>query len=49
MSNMLQYKDYHGSVEYSAEDHVFWGKIEGIRDLITFEAIDVKGLEQAFQ
>ncbi|MDY0096419.1 MAG: type II toxin-antitoxin system HicB family antitoxin, partial [Candidatus Vecturithrix sp.] len=26
-----------------------WGKIEGIRDLITFEATDVKGLEQAFQ
>ena len=49
MSNMLQYKEYHGSVEYSAEDHVFWGKIEGIRDLVTFEAIDVKGLEQAFQ
>ena len=49
MSNMLQYKEYYGSVEYSAEDHVFWGKIEGIRDLITFEATDVKALEQAFQ
>ena len=49
MSNMLQYKEYYGSVEYSADDHVFWGKIEGIRDLITFEATDVTGLEQAFQ
>ena len=49
MSNMLQYKEYYGSVEYSAEDHVFWGKIEGIRDLITFEATDVNALEQAFQ
>ena len=48
MSNMLQYKEYHGSIEYSAEDHVFWGKLEGIGDLITFEATDVEGLEQAF-
>lgn len=49
MSNILQYKGYQGSVEYSAEDHVFWGKIEGIRDLIAFEATDVEGLEQAFK
>ncbi len=49
MSNILHYKDYQGSVEYSAEDHIFWGKLEGINDLITFEARDVEGLEQAFQ
>lgn len=48
MSNMLQYHDYYGSVEYSAEDQVFFGKIEYINDLVTFEATDVKGLQHAF-
>jgi len=23
--DMLHYKEYQGSVEYSAEDHVYWG------------------------
>ena len=49
MSNLLQYKDYYGSVEYSAEDEVFFGRIEHINDLVTFEATDVHGLQQAFQ
>jgi predicted HicB family RNase H-like nuclease len=49
MSNLLQYKEYYGSVEYSAEDEVFFGKIEHVNDLITFEATDVQGLQQAFQ
>ena len=49
MSNLLHYKEYYGSVEYSAEDEVFFGKIEHINDLVTFEATDVQGLQQAFQ
>ncbi|MBD3305353.1 toxin-antitoxin system HicB family antitoxin [candidate division KSB3 bacterium] len=48
-NNLLHYKGYYGSVEYSAEDHVFFGKIEYINDLVTFEATDVDGLHQAFQ
>ena len=48
MSNLLHYKEYYGSVEYSAEDEAFFGKIEHINDLVTFEATDVQGLQQAF-
>lgn len=37
MKNVLEYKGYLGSVEFSADDEVFFGKITGIRDVVTFE------------
>lgn len=49
MSSMMQYKGYHGSVQYSAEDKTFFGKLDGIRDLVSFEGKDVETLEAAFQ
>ena len=36
-NNMLEYKNYYGNVEYSAEDECFFGKIINISDLVTFE------------
>jgi predicted HicB family RNase H-like nuclease len=35
--DVLTYKGFTGSVHFSSEDDVFFGKIEGINDLITFE------------
>jgi len=49
MKDMLQYKDYLGSVHFSTEDGVFFGKIEGISDLVTFEGTTVKKIKFAFQ
>lgn len=49
MKNMLEYEGYLGSVQYSAEDHVFYGKVEHIRSLITFEGADVDSLETDFK
>ena len=49
MTNLLDYNDYYGSVNYSPEDRVFFGKIEFINDLVTFEATDVTTLEQVFK
>ncbi|MEX2536435.1 MAG: type II toxin-antitoxin system HicB family antitoxin [Trueperaceae bacterium] len=49
MTNMMEYKGYLGSVQYSAEDHVFYGKLEYIRSLVTFEGADVSSLEAAFK
>lgn len=46
---MLEYKGYYGSANYSDEDEVFWGKLEFIRDLVTYEADTAKGLRPAFQ
>ena len=49
MSSMLEYKGYLGSIEYSDEDEVLHGRLEFIRDLVTYEGTDAKGLKQAFQ
>lgn len=49
MSSTIEYKDYIGSVEYSNEDKCFFGKIEMIDDLVTFEAVSVDELESNFK
>ncbi len=48
MKDVLKYKGFIGSVHFSAEDGVFFGKIEGINDLVTFEGSSVKELTDAF-
>ena len=45
----MTYNDFVGSVAYSADDHVFHGKIEFVVDLVTFEGNSVVDLEQAFK
>ena len=49
MSNVIEYKNYIGSVEYSNEDKCFFGKLEMIDDLVTFEATNVEELESNFK
>ena len=46
--NIMEYKGYHGSVEYSATDRCFFGKILGIRSVILYEGNDVKTIEKDF-
>ena len=41
MKDVLTYKDYLGSVHFNAEDNVFFGKLEGIEDLVSFEGQSV--------
>lgn len=47
--NTLQYNGFIGSVEFSEKDGVFFGKIEGINALVTFEGESVKELTEAFR
>jgi predicted HicB family RNase H-like nuclease len=49
MKDMMKYKEYFGSVHYSDEDLVFYGKIEFVRALVSYEGTDVKSLRQAFE
>ena len=49
MKDVLVYKDYTGSVHFSADDEVFFGKIEGIDDLVSFEGSSVIELKKAFE
>ena len=47
-SDQLQYKDFIGSVNFSANDQIYYGKIEGISDLVTFEGNSVQMLTLDF-
>ena len=49
MNASLSYKGFIGTVHFSTDDRVFFGKIEGIDDLATFEGTTVDELEEAFQ
>ncbi|MCC8166461.1 MAG: type II toxin-antitoxin system HicB family antitoxin [Planctomycetes bacterium] len=47
--NSMKYKGYVGTVEYSAEDGCFIGRIHGISDIVSFEGESVKELEADFR
>ena len=49
MKNILQYKGYFTKIEYSVEDRILYGKIEGIKDLVNFESESVDEIEQEFK
>ncbi len=48
MENTLQYKGYFTNIQYSSEDRVLHGKIEGIDDLVTFESESAADIESEF-
>ena len=48
MNNTIQYKGYVGSVEFSEEDGIFYGKVMGIRSLISYEGESAKELLDDF-
>lgn len=45
----LIYKGYLGTIEPDLESGTLFGKLAYIRDLVTYEANDLKSLEQQFQ
>jgi predicted HicB family RNase H-like nuclease len=49
MKDILKYKGFIGSVHYASEDKVFYGKVEGVNDLITFEGSTVNDIEEGFR
>lgn len=49
MKDMMQHKGYYGSVSYDDEDQIFYGKLEFIRGLISYEGRDVASLRAAFE
>jgi predicted HicB family RNase H-like nuclease len=49
MKDMMKYKGYFGSVHYSDADNLFYGKLEFIRALVSYDGTDVKTLRQAFE
>jgi predicted HicB family RNase H-like nuclease len=49
MNEVLKYKGYHGSTEYSLEDDCLHGRLLGITDMITYEGNSVKEIKVAFK
>lgn len=45
----LEYKGYTGSIEYSPQDSLLFGKVLGIRGLISYEGETGKHLEADFR
>ena len=48
MHNTMQYKNYIGSVEFSEEDNILFGKVQGIRSLIMYEGTTITELISNF-
>ena len=48
MSSNLEYKGYQGTVEYSAEDNILYGKVVGIKGLISYEGEGITELKACF-
>ena len=49
MNDTIKYKGFIGSVQFAAEDRAFYGKVEGVNDLITFEGSTIDELEKGFK
>ena len=48
MNNTMEYKGYVGSVEFSEEDALFFGKVLGIQALISYEGENAHDLVEDF-
>jgi predicted HicB family RNase H-like nuclease len=45
----MEYKGYTGTVEFSENDGVFYGKVQGIRSLISYEGATIDDLTADFR
>lgn len=48
MSHTMEYKGYVGSIEFSEEDCLFYGKVMGIRALLSYEGTNAQELLEDF-
>jgi len=48
MKNTIEYRGYTGSIEFSEEDKIFFGRVIGIRDLISYEGSSADELLKDF-
>ena len=46
--SIMSYRGYSARVDFDAEDEIFFGRIAGINDSVSFHADTAKGLKRAF-
>lgn len=49
MSILMSYGGYNGTVQFSKEDNCFFGKVIGIRSLLSYEGQSLEDLKRNFQ
>ena len=49
MSRLLSYKNYNGTVEFSSDDNCLFGKVVGIKSLLSYEGQSIKELKEDFE
>ena len=49
MNNVMEHKGYCGTVEYSDIDKVLFGKVVGVRSLISYEGDSIHTLRKDFE
>lgn len=47
--NAMSYRGYTARIEYDDDDEIFFGRIAGIRDGVSFHSETVAGLKSAFR
>jgi predicted HicB family RNase H-like nuclease len=48
MSNILKYKNFVGSIEFSEKDQLFYGTVQGMQSLISYEGANIHDLTDDF-
>lgn len=48
MTDLMTYRNYYGSYHLDAEEQIFYGKLEFIKALVTYEASNAENLQKAF-
>lgn len=46
---LMKYKDYIGSIEYSEEDEIFFGEIQGIDSIVGYGGETISELKEVFR
>ena len=49
MKDLIHYKGFYGSVHYDPDEPIFYGKLEFIKALVSYEAQDAVGIKKAFE
>ena len=49
MSSMLEYRGYHATVEFDADDNIFVGEVFGTTDSLNFHGSTVEELKKMFR
>lgn len=48
MGNTMEYKGYIGNIDFSEKDRIYYGKVQGVKSLISYEGKTIDDLIKDF-